>query len=105
MFLWACLQESPEYDARWLAAYPLWIAHYTKDPAIDPSRPSWWPWKFYQYTSSGAVKGIVGRVDLNVYNGTVEELRAWAGIAEPPVPGELTDKEKLDILWTEHLGK
>jgi lysozyme len=101
-FIWQCMQESPEYDARWMAEYPLWIAHYTGNPDVDPSRPSWWPWKFYQYTSSGAVKGIAGRVDLNVYNGTLEELRAWVGILPPE---ELTDKQKLDILWAEHENK
>lgn len=99
-FLWACLQESPEYDARWMAEYPIWIASYTGSPDIYPSMPSWMKYKFYQYTSSGAVKGIVGRVDMNVYAGTIEELRAWVGITEP---GVLTDKEKLDILWAAHV--
>ena len=27
-------------------------------------------WTFWQYTSSGTVPGISGRVDLNRYNGT-----------------------------------
>src|SRR5512146_2376483 len=63
---------SPNYDARWLAAYPLWIAHWTNygaDPTGEPTaRPSWWGWKFWQYYSSGSIDGISGRVDINYFN-------------------------------------
>ena len=97
-FIQACLNESPNYNPRWLTKYPLWIAHYTHNPDVPPLKPAWWDWKFYQYTSSGQVPGISGRVDMNVFAGTVEELRTWAGIEKPG----LTDKQKLDILWAEY---
>jgi lysozyme len=86
-YLYLCFNESPDYDARWLADYPLWIANYIGGAELEPQRPSWWPWTFYQWTSSGAVPGVVGRVDLNVYKGTLDELRTWAGVAvvSPPV--------------------
>ena len=66
------------YDDDW-ANVPLWIAHY-KD-----GEPETWgnPWKFWQYTSEGdGTEYGVGstHVDLNVFNGTVEELDAWLGI-------------------------
>jgi len=50
----------------------LWVAHWTT--ASAPSLPAggWGGngWTFWQYTSSGSVPGISGRVDLNRYNGT-----------------------------------
>jgi hypothetical protein len=62
-------------DTSWFAANgyrTLWVAHWTSGPA--PSVPAWnWGgigWTFWQYTSSGTVPGISGRVDLNRYNGT-----------------------------------
>jgi len=62
-------------DTTWFAqnGYSiLWIAHWTT--ATSPSLPAnGWngtPWTFWQYTSSGAVSGISGRVDLDRYNGT-----------------------------------
>jgi hypothetical protein len=60
--------------------YPLWIANYGVEcPLIaDP-----WPrWDFWQYTSSGDVAGVSGNVDRNVFNGTYEDLLAFAA---PPV--------------------
>ncbi len=50
----------------------LWVAHWTTAyapivPALNWSNRSW---TFWQYTSSGTVPGISGRVDLNRYNGT-----------------------------------
>ena len=50
----------------------LWVAHWTT--ATTPIVPggAWGGdgWTFWQYTSSGSVPGISGRVDLNRYNGT-----------------------------------
>lgn len=46
-----------------LLEYPFWLAHYTKDTAIT-SFP--YHYDMWQYTSSGSVDGIEGRVDLNV---------------------------------------
>ena len=70
------------YNEWWTDA-PLWIAHY-KD-----GEPETWgnPWKFWQYTSEGdGTEYGVGstHVDLNVFNGTVEELDAWLGLEEEP---------------------
>jgi lysozyme len=63
-------------DTTWFAdnGYKvLWIAHWTTT-ASSPSVPgsSWGGegWTFWQYSSTGTVPGISGRVDLNRYNGT-----------------------------------
>jgi GH25 family lysozyme M1 (1,4-beta-N-acetylmuramidase) len=36
-------------------------------------------WKFWQWTDEVSVEGIDGNVDLNPFNGTVNELMTFAG--------------------------
>lgn len=100
-FLTECLAESPTYNARWLTKYPLFIASYKYDPNIAPKCPAWWPWKFYQYSNVGKVPGVSGNVDLDVFNGTVDDLYAYAGI-EKCAP---TDAQKLAILWNDYIAR
>jgi hypothetical protein len=62
-------------DTTWFAANgyrTLWVAHWTSGPAPGVPGGNWGgtDWTFWQYTSSGSVPGITGRVDLNRYNGT-----------------------------------
>jgi len=47
----------------------LWIAHWTTGsaPTVPGSNWNGNGWTFWQYTSSGSVNGISGRVDLNRY--------------------------------------
>ncbi len=47
--------------------YPLWICSFSEHP-IDAE------WTYWQYDHHGKVKGIMGDVDLNTYNGTREEF-------------------------------
>jgi lysozyme len=57
-----------------LATQPLWIAHYT---ASCPTLPApWTRWAFWQHTDRGAVPGIEGPVDLDLFAGTLGELHA-----------------------------
>jgi GH25 family lysozyme M1 (1,4-beta-N-acetylmuramidase) len=50
----------------------LWIAHWTTAAAPSVPAGNWGGngWTFWQYTSSGSVNGIEGRVDLNRYRHT-----------------------------------
>ena len=59
--------DSPEFDA-----YPLWIAHYYVDMLSFEG-----PWHFWQHTDYGTVPGIETNVDLNVFNGSMEELKNY----------------------------
>ncbi|MEK5165967.1 glycoside hydrolase family 25 protein [Paenibacillus sp. FSL R5-0527] len=71
-----------------LGAYPLWIARYSTQVPTDVS--AWRQWTFWQYSDgkdggtrqngSRKVAGLGGYVDLNEFNGTLAELKAWAGI-------------------------
>lgn len=52
---------------------PLWIAHWTTDPY--PQTVGRWPyWTFWQFSSHGVVPGILGHVDRDRFNGTIEQL-------------------------------
>ena len=49
------------------------------------------PWTFWQYTSSGAVSGYSGRLDLDHFNGDLAALHGLVGLAVPsptPSPAE-----------------
>jgi GH25 family lysozyme M1 (1,4-beta-N-acetylmuramidase) len=58
-------------DTRWFAdnGYGiLWVAHWgVSSPSVPASNWGGRSWTFWQYTSSGTVPGISGRVDLNRY--------------------------------------
>ncbi len=57
--------NEPEFDA-----YPYWIAHYYVDSVAYRGK-----WHFWQHTDVGLVEGIDKKVDLNVFNGTLAELK------------------------------
>lgn len=55
---------------------PLWVAHYG---AASPSLPDGWSdYVFWQYSSDGTVNGVDGGVDVDVYQGSLHELQAFA---------------------------
>ena len=56
--------NTPEFDR-----YPFWIAHYYVDKLSYKGE-----WKFWQHSDRGHVDGIKGEVDVNVFNGTYEDL-------------------------------
>jgi lysozyme len=67
------------------ASYPLWVANYG---VTCPSMPDGWSaWKFWQSSSTGAVAGITGDVDVNAFNGTLADLVKLAGSASSPDAG------------------
>jgi len=68
----------------WLQ-YPLWLAAYTT--SMTPLLPSPWPlWKFWQFTAKGPGE-IFGSecltMDMNRFNGTLNELLEFAGVRIP----------------------
>lgn len=70
------------------AAYPLWVANYG---VTCPSMPSAWSqWLMWQSGSTGRVAGITGNVDVDVFNGTLAELHAFASAVAPPTDGGAT---------------
>jgi lysozyme len=74
------------------AENPLWIAQYT---SLCPDIPApWTKWTFWQYTDAGTVPGIAGGVDTNRFNGSLEQLQAFAMGTVPPPP------RALPFAWT-----
>ncbi len=76
--------------AIWTDAYnsnlgaDLWIANYG---AACPNLPTAWSdWLFWQYSGTGVVTGVNDVVGLDVFNGSLEQLNAYARVAAVPEP-------------------
>lgn len=66
-----------------LARFPVWFAHYT-DAASPTIAEPWNSWNFWQYTREGKAPGVSLPVDLNRFNGSLEDLKALAVKAVTP---------------------
>jgi lysozyme len=58
--------------------YLLWLPWYHdyQDTAFCPSVPDpWTKWTFWQWTDKGSVPGISGNVDLDIFDGTIDDLK------------------------------
>lgn len=85
------------FEHKWIY-YPLWIAHYfkkyepgvTKPQMIEPWKSMGKTWTFWQWTSNGdglAYGAESKSIDLNWFNGTLDELYALANTSQPsPTP-------------------
>lgn len=84
-----------EFAWHYCFGWPLWIAQYwlfpspNKNPGMPKRRKDW---NIYQYSADNNGKSKAygcgaNSVDIDVYNGTVDEMRAWLKIDAPaPVP-------------------
>ena len=80
------------YNDRW-EEVECWFARW--NPSLDPQTDSPmfnedWPWRFWQWEAKGNEKGEeygVGSVDidLNVFNGSVDDLDTWLECVDEPV--------------------
>lgn len=78
-----------------LAAYPLWLAHYTTNPTWPEG--TWKQWSLWQFNDGqngaspkGEIKGITtGVVDHNVFDGDDAACAAWFDAEKLPTPGKL----------------
>jgi lysozyme len=61
-----------------LSAYGAWIANWGPKCPTVPS--PWSDWRFWQTSDSGNVAGISNAVDLDLFNGTLADLQALAGM-------------------------
>ena len=111
----------------WMAAWPLWISqwhskwwyqHRASGPKLPRGVSDWAFWQYggdYQHPSGlwsvpgyneGRDWGVESKhVDLDVFNGSVEELRTWARVGglkdskDPPIPPSVPDHlQRLDEL-------
>ena len=81
-FLQDYFSEAGGGPPSWAKDYPLWIAQYPNN-YVEGSQPylprGWYKWTIWQYSEKGVVNGINAKVDLNLFNGTLEELYKFAG--------------------------
>jgi GH25 family lysozyme M1 (1,4-beta-N-acetylmuramidase) len=84
----------------------LWLAHWTTGtPTVPASDWAGFGWTFWQYTSSGTVAGIAGRVDLDRFAGTdvtavlISPSEGVAAIPKPPFTDIAGSKFAGDIAW------
>lgn len=60
--------------------YPLWIAEYNQPEPTFPLVGGWTEWTFWQRAGNdGSSPGFPSAVDLNVFAGSREDLKAWVG--------------------------
>ncbi len=89
-FLQDYFSEAGGGPPAWARDYPLWLAQYPNQyvPGMQPGLPrGWFKWTFWQYSEKGRVNGINANVDLDLFNGSLEDLYKFAGIElnkEPP---------------------
>ena len=68
-------------------AADLWVAEWNVGAAR--SIGAWQGWSFWQYSERGAVPGIAGSIDLDRFNGSLDDLHAYltrSGGASSPAP-------------------
>jgi len=91
-FLQDFLSEAGGGPPAWAKDYPLWLAQYPNQyvEGMQPYLPKgWYKWTIWQYSEKGKLNGFGNNVsvDLNLFNGTLEDLYKFAGaqvISEPP---------------------
>jgi lysozyme len=73
-------------------SYPLWVANYG---VASPKLPNGWSsWQFWQYSQSGSIAGVSGPVDMDYFNGTLDQLMAFSNSpaetvsTTPPAAGD-----------------
>lgn len=79
-FHWWFSQGAPELAALF-AKYPLWLASYSKEPAMPVDNQGvafpWPQWSIWQHTGSGKVAGVTGAVDVNKFRGTLLDMETF----------------------------
>lgn len=68
--------------------YPLWVAEY--GVSTPKSVNGWSNWTFWQHSQSGSINGISGTVDQDYFNGSSNDLQAFAqfswSVSDSPTP-------------------
>jgi lysozyme len=57
--------------------YPLWVANWGVTCPLMPS--GWSSWVIWQHSSTGRVSGVPGNVDLDRFNGSLQDLFDYVG--------------------------
>ena len=89
---------------QWAKDYPLWLAQYPNQ-YVDGAKPflprGWFSWTFWQYSDKGVVNGINAAVDMDIFNGTLEELYKFAGasiVLEKPKTHKVANGDSFETI-------
>ncbi|MFV8382360.1 glycoside hydrolase family 25 protein [Corynebacterium hindlerae] len=75
------------------AHYPLWFAAYQND--VPDNLPGGWDqMAFWQRTGDGRVTGVNTPVDMNLFNGTPDQLTGFSGYGGVLRPGEVVAADR-----------
>ena len=94
-------------DTNWFAVNgyrTLWVAHWTSGPTPSIPGENWGGtgWTFWQYSSTGIVPGIGGRVDLDRFNGLdLTPVLMTSGVIAPVAPTLTITPAATVITWGE----
>ena len=104
---WAEYGDKTKRDY-WLQ-FPLWIANYTTAAAPQIPAP-WTMWNFWQFSSRGPGEVFGSEslsIDMNRFNGTMNELLEFAGLQGPVtvVTQPATELEKRTTILEETVAK
>lgn len=97
-FLQDYLSEAGGGPPAWTKDYSLWLAQYPNNyvDGMQPYLPrGWFKWTFWQYSDKGRINGINAKVDLNVFNGSLEELYRFANAQISTEPATAPQKHKI----------
>lgn len=96
----------------------LWVAAWGNNDAIPqsnevPDSDEWEFWAWWQYSSTGSVPGIAGRVDLNQFAGTVEQFLKYGSTRQVTLPAPVNqsrvvfggDTEEYVVVKDDNLSK
>ena len=61
----AYMRDASKSSLEAISKYPVWWADYTTDFGEDPNLSLWNSWQIWQWTGSGRIDGVVGKVDRN----------------------------------------
>jgi hypothetical protein len=107
--IYANSNYAKNYFEKDVAQYDLWLANWTLDADKPPAKLQygiWDKWHFWQYTSHGAVDGIKGRVDRDVFEGTMLDLAQFVPNFHPgdyDGNGRVDDRDKA--VWRKMKGQ
>jgi GH25 family lysozyme M1 (1,4-beta-N-acetylmuramidase) len=78
------------------SANPLWAANW--EVTCPTLAEGWTNWAFWQYSDDGTVSGITGAVDLDEFNGSINDLLAMANEAALNVSPH--GSNELSLTWS-----
>jgi len=95
---WWFMQPHNLHSDDHLAQHGLWLAEYDTTPPVEP--PNWPVVALWQFTCTGTVPGVQGDCDMNLFNGSIDQLRLYGlqSGASGPAPPTL---QNHDIVQTE----